>query len=118
MSLEPPKGRTRQELWQDYLFLSQELIKFVSPEDFELFTDLLEQRERLQPLIDVAPDVAEYQKSEAFRELVDRVTVLNETIANRLRFFKNAALRQQNLANAYDGYVGDFVAGYRMDERR
>lgn len=118
MSLEPPTGRTRRDLWQDYLFLSQELSKFVSPDDFELFTDLLEQRARLQPLIEVAPDAEGYQKSEDFRTLVERVTVLNESIASRLRFFKNAALKQRDLANAYDGYVGDFTAGYRMDERR
>ena len=49
--------------------------------------------------------------------LVERVTALNQSIASRLRFFKNAALKQRDLANAYDGYVGDFTAGYRMDKR-
>ena len=117
MSAKPPAGRTRRDLWQDYLFLSQELSKFVSPEDFELFTDLLDQRSRLQPLIEAAPDADGYQKSEDFRTLVERVTVLNESIASRLRFFKNAALKQRDLANAYDGYVDDFTAGYRMDKR-
>lgn len=117
MSLEPPKGRTRRDLWQDYLFLSQELSKFVSPEDFELFTDLLEQRAKLQPLIEAAPDAEGYQKSEDFSMLVERVTALNQSIASRLRFFKNAALKQRDLANAYDGYVDDFTAGYRMDKR-
>ena len=117
MSAKPPVGRTRRDLWQDYLFLSQELSKFVSPDDFELFTDLLEQRAKLQPMIEAAPDTEEYQKSEDFLILVARVTALNDTIANRLRFFKNAALKQRDLANAYDGYVDDFTAGYRMDKR-
>ena len=117
MSAKPPEGRTRRDLWQDYLFLSQELSKFVSPEDFELFTDLLEQRERLQPMIEAAPDAEEYQKSDEFRTLVERVSALNQSIAGRLRFFKNAALKQRDLANAYDGYVDDFTAGYRMDRR-
>lgn len=111
-------NKTKQVLWQDYLFLSRELNKFASPDDYELFWDLLGQREKLQPMIEAAPDAENYQKSDEFQTLVREITALNESIAERLHFYKNAAVKQQNLANAYDGYGGGFVAGYRMDERR
>ena len=117
MSAVLPEDKTKRILWQDYLFLSRELNKFASPDDYELFWDLLGQREKLQPMIEAAPDAEEYQKSDEFRTLVERVSALNQSIAGRLRFFKNAALKQRDLANAYDGYVDDFTAGYRMDRR-
>ena len=117
MSAVLPENKTKRALWQDYLFLSRELSKFASPEDFELFLDLLGQREKLQPMIEAASDAEDYQKSEAFQVLVKQVMTLNDSIAERLRFYKNAALKQRNLANAYDGYGGGFAAGYRMDER-
>ena len=118
MSAVLPEDKTKRILWQDYLFLSRELNKFASPDDYELFWDLLGQREKLQPMIEAAPDTENYQKSDEFQVLVKQIMALNDSIAERLRFYKNAALKQRNLANAYDGYGGDFAAGYRMDERR
>ena len=112
-----PEHKTKRTLWQDYLFLSRELSKFASPDDYELFWDLLGQREKLQPMIEAASDVENYQKNDEFQTLVKQIMALNDSIAERLRFYKNAAVKQRDLANAYDAYGGGFAAGYRMDER-
>lgn len=118
MTSEQPAGKTRRALWQDYLFLSQELVKFASPQEYDLFMELLSQREKLQALIEAAPDADGYGQSEAFLQLAAQVAGLNATVAARLQFFKNAAVRQRDVAAAYDGYGDGFAAGYRMDQSR
>ncbi len=115
---EQPAVKTKQALWQDYLFLSRELLKFASPQEQELFMELLAQREKLQALIEAAPDAEGYAASEAFRQLAAQAAALNESVAARLRFFKNAAARQRDVAAAYDGCGAGIAAGYRMDARR
>ncbi len=118
MKAESSAAKTKRALWQDYLFLSQELVKFAVPQEYDLFMELLAQREKLQPMIEAAPDEDGYAASEAFHQLVEQVAELNEAVAARLRFFKNAAVKQRDVAAAYDGYGAGFAAGYRMDARR
>lgn len=44
--------KSAKDLWCDYLFLTREMAKFLAKEDLDMFQSLMEQRERLQQLID------------------------------------------------------------------
>ncbi len=44
--------RTAAELWQDYLFLSREMLKFLERKEHELFLELMSQRETVQQMLD------------------------------------------------------------------
>ena len=46
-----------EQLWQDYLFVTKEMGKCLVRKDYELFAELISQREQLQSLLDQADDV-------------------------------------------------------------
>lgn len=106
-----------EQLWQDYLFLSNEMLKFIAQDDNDMFFALMEQRDNLQQQIDEAEDVA-FRYSEAGRQIVKTVMQVNQQIVYKLQLNRNMAKRNDDVSSAYDGYAGQYVAGSRGDWRR
>ncbi len=106
--------KTAQELWATYLQLSRELNKFLDRNDIAMVTALLDQREKLQAMID-GQDDAGFKRSAAGREIVGRIRLENQAIDRKIRQSYNSARQQRTLADAYDGksYVGSL-----MDHKR
>lgn len=102
-------------MWDDYLFLTQEMIKLLDKQDFDLFFELMDQRERLQMLINEQADPS-YIKSPAGREKMLLIQRENEAMQRKLKLLLNRSQQLQHLTQAYDVYSK--VAGVRMDVKK
>jgi hypothetical protein len=106
--------RTAQELWSTYLQLTRELNKFLDRQEFGMVAELLDQRDKLQAILDEQADVS-FRESRAGREILSRIRTENQTIERKMRQSLNTARQQQTVADAYEGrsYVGGL-----MDHKR
>ena len=98
-------GKTARELWQDYRFLTQEMLKFLTKQDMDLFYELMKQREHLQAMIDEAADEG-FKNSPEGRELLIEIQQDSQLIAKRLQLQLNSGKRQQQVAAAYGDPTG------------
>ncbi|MHB8073709.1 hypothetical protein [Desulfosporosinus fructosivorans] len=92
--------KTTQELWQEYHFLSKEMIKFLTKQDMELFYDLLNQRERLQTVIDQVVD-DDFIVSPVGQSLLSEIRQDSQTISQNLQIHLGNTKRQHQISKAY-----------------
>lgn len=106
--------RTAQELWSTYLQLTREINKFLDRREFDMVTGLLDQREKLQVMLDEQADVS-FKQSREGREIISRIRTENQTLERKMRLSFNASRQRRTVADAYEGktYVGN-----RMDSKR
>ena len=106
--------RSAASLWRDYLFLTNEMLKFISRRELDMFYSLLEQREAIQSLLQAVD--AEFRQSPAGKELLSQVAASNQLIRNRLQLIYNQAVRQLEVDQSYEGNTGE--TGARVDFQR
>ena len=94
----------KRDLWQEYLYYTRELKKFLIAEDLDMFQILLQERERLQEFICCPPE----------KEIYDEVDELNREMTMLLSQKKNKLERQNQVSQAYDGYSQNQL-GHWMD---
>ncbi|MCX7780198.1 MAG: hypothetical protein N2491_04660 [Negativicutes bacterium] len=111
MMIKPAK-----ELWHDYLFLTQEMAKFLQRQDFDMFFELMEQRERLQAMIDEA-DGDGFKVSDEGRQILNSIRQENQLIMLQLRVNLNNARHERKVNQAYDPYAAMGLVGSRMDRQ-
>lgn len=110
------KARTMKELWQDYMFLSNELHKFASVKDMSMFEDLLQQREVLLSTIKAAPDEEGYIKSEEGQQLIKKISKLDEGLYKKMLTARNLLKKNIDVSTAYGGFASESVVlGSRFD---
>ena len=97
-----------QALWQDYRFLTKEMIKFLTKQDMDLFYDLMSQRERLQTIIDQTADDG-FKVSTPGRSLLTEIKQQSQTIIQKLQFALNNSKRHQQVSDAYSSHSADPV---------
>lgn len=107
--------RTCEQLWQEYLFLTQEMLKFITREDLDLYMEIFNQRTKLQGLIEQSDDTNFYSSAKG-REYFKTIQQAEKAIKIKLEFIRNTTSRQNKVANAYDGYSIS-LAGRRMDRQ-
>ena len=93
-------GKTAEALWQDYQFLTKEMVKFLAKQDMELFNNLLNQRERLQAIIDQTADDG-FKVSLQGRSLLSEVQQVNQDITDNLQLLLSRSKRQHQISLAY-----------------
>lgn len=92
--------KTAQALWQDYRFLTKEMMKFLAKQDMELFYELMNQRERLQSLIEQAPDDG-FKDSPEGRSVISEIRQDSQEIIDNLRIRMGNSKRQHQVSKAY-----------------
>jgi len=88
-------------LWQDYLFLTKELLKFLEKQDMGMFHDLLDQREKLQALIEDTPDDG-FRNSPAGKNLLSEIVKVEQVLGSRFQVVYNKAKHHHQVAEAYN----------------
>ena len=106
---------TEQALWQDYLFLTREMLKFLDKQDMELFYELMDQRERLQGIIDATPDEG-FKFSAPGLGLLTEVEKNNQVIFYNLQLKHSHAKRHHQVSEVYSG-AGNASVSRRNWER-
>lgn len=94
--------RTPQSLWQDYLFLTKEMQKCLNRQDMELFHNLMNQRERMQTLIEETPDHG-FRSSSAGRELLTGIQREDQILMSHFQATHSKARHHHQVAEAYSG---------------
>lgn len=93
-------GKTAEALWQDYRFLTREMKKFLIQQDMELFNDLMNQRERLQVIIDQNADEG-FKVSPQGRSLLSEIQQMNQDITANMQLLLNRSKQQHQVTEAY-----------------
>lgn len=96
------EGKTAQALWQDYQFLTKEMMKFLAKQDMELFYNLMKQRERLQAVIEQTEDDG-FKVSPAGHSLLNEIWQENQNITENLQARFRNIKRKHQVAEAYSG---------------
>lgn len=106
--------KTTRQLWEDYLFLTREMIKFLDQEEMELFYELLDQRERLQPELDGRQ--IDFLPPARAKQMMFAIQQDNQRIMVQLRAMLNKTKNNHNRSLSYDG-LGVTVSGIRFDRK-
>lgn len=94
-------GQSPEGLWQDYLFLTKEMDRFLAAGDTDMFLDLLGQREKLQAVLDKT-DTRQFKRAPAGRKIFADIAGGNAAIIQRLAILRNQSQKREQLAGAYD----------------
>lgn len=93
-------GKTAQALWQDYQFLTKEMLKFLKAQDMELFYDLSNQREKLQTIIDQTDDGG-FKVSSEGQSLLNEIQHDSQSIIDNMQLLLSHSKRQHQVSEAY-----------------
>ena len=104
--------KTISVLWQDYLFLTTEMGRFLEKQDIDLFLELISQRERLQSMIENKQKQMG-MNSPPKEEILTEINKANQVVMDKLRYLMNMEDKQHNLSHAYDVYNSNL--GIRAD---
>jgi flagellar protein FlaG len=108
-------NRTGQALWQDYRFLTKEMMKFLTKQEMDIFYDLLNQRKRLQAIIDQIADDG-FKVSSQGRSLLSEIQQDNQDITDSMQHLLSRSKRHHQVSEAY-GAAGT-VAVSQMNWKR
>lgn len=94
--------KTARALWLDYQFLTKEMKKFLSKQDMALFYHLVDQRERVQTLIDQTADEG-FRVSEEGQAMLTEIQQESQEIIHDLQVRLSYSKRQHQVSEAYSG---------------
>lgn len=94
--------KTTQALWQDYRFLTKEMIKFLTKPDMNLFYDLMNQRERLQTILDQTVN-DDFKSSTEGQNLLLEIQQDNQYITDTLQSQISRSKRRHQVSEVYSG---------------
>lgn len=97
--------------WEDYLFVTLEMNKFLGNYDLKMFFSLVEQRETLQSELQILSDKA-YNDSPKGKELLAKIQQANQEMLNQFHFVFNMMKNRETVSQAYGGrenYAGNFI---------
>jgi len=88
-------------IWQKYLTLTEELLKFINRQDIETFLELVPQRDRLIELDKKLPSQG-YRKLPEFKEIAEKIKPMDREIIYKARAWLNKSRRQNSAVRSYD----------------
>jgi len=103
-----------QSKWEDYLFLTREMQKFLSRNDLKMFFTLVEQRGKIQAELEKLKNKT-YQESPAGKKLLSEIQQANQELMNQFNLVFNTMKRRKNISQAYDGMAS--MAGYFINQK-
>ncbi len=101
-----------KDLWQNYSFLTYEMMKFLSRKEWDLFFEIMRQREKVQELIDAAPGSAFRQRPEG-RKMLEMLSQDNSKIILALQQMIHEMKHKHAVTQTYES--GLSAAGKRFD---
>jgi hypothetical protein len=108
------EGNTAQALWQDYHFLTKEMLKFIGKQDMNIFYELLDQRGRMQALLEQIPN-DDFKTSLAGQRLLSDIQQDNLTITRQLQTRFNRIKRSHHVSEIYNNPIGAPVCRKNWD---
>lgn len=97
---------SEQELWEKYLELTKDLLKFINKGDVDTFVNIIQQRDVIfQMLRDAEPHV--FGNTEAGAAIREQIKPMDQEILYKARTWLNKSKRQNMAVKSYDitGYM-------------
>lgn len=92
---------TEQQVWEKYLSVTKEMLKFINKGDTDTFITIAQQREVLfQMLRDMEPHT--FGPTEAGKAIRDEIVPLDREIMYKARTWLNKSKRQNMAVRSYD----------------
>ena len=88
-------------IWQKYLTLTQELLKFINKQDIDTFLELVPQRDRLIEMDKKLPS-REYRQLQEFKDIAEQIKPMDREIMYKARAWLNKSRRQNSAVRSYD----------------
>lgn len=99
-----------EQKWRDYLFLTDEMDKFLKQHDLDMFFSLLDQRGVLQQQIEKIPEQTFYA-ADGGKTLLQQIKLRNNEILRNFHMVFNAMKQRENVAQQYEGKI-NFSGNY------
>ena len=93
--------REAKNLWEKYLFMTRELLKFIDKQEIDLFMEIVAQRARLIELIEALPS-QEYRKLDEFKSIAEKIKPIDREVMYKARAWLNKSRRQNSVVRSYD----------------
>lgn len=90
-----------RNLWQTYLSLTKELLKFINKQDIETFLDLVPQRSQLIEKLEALPS-KDYLKLDEFKAIAEEIKPMDKEIMYKARAWLTRSRRQNSVVRSYD----------------
>ena len=90
-----------QGLWQRYLELTKELLKFIDRKDVDMFLEIVPQRDQLIEKMKALPENNFRQTAEC-QALIEQIKPMDMQIIYKARAWLNKSRRQNSAVKAYD----------------
>ena len=96
-----------ENLWQTYLSVTRELLKFINKQDIDTFLELVPQRTQLIEKIEDLPS-KEYRQLEKFKAMAEEIKTIDKEVMYKARAWLNKSRRQNSMVRSYDmgGMIG------------
>ncbi len=88
-------------LWQRYLMLTKELLKFIDRQDIDTFLAIVPQRGELIERMKALPE-NDFRGTAECKALIEEIKPLDMQIIYKARSWLNKSRRQNNAVRAYD----------------
>jgi hypothetical protein len=108
---------TALELWQNYRFLTKEMLKFIVKQDMELVYELMDQRERLQNIIDETDDEG-FKLSPLGRSLLSQIQQDNQVIFHRVQAKHLQMKQHHHVTEIYNAASASNTSASRLNWER
>lgn len=105
-----------KKLWNDYSFLTREMARFLENQEYDLFFELMRQRELIQESIDNCVEDG-FKSTEEGQRIIEDIHDKNQVIIRRLQININNMKHKQAVNIAYDGSVLARPVGIRLDRQ-
>ncbi len=90
-----------RDLWQRYLMLTKELLKFIDKQDIDMFLSIVPQRGDLIEKMKALPE-NNFRQTEECRAMVEEIKPMDMQIMYKARAWLNKSRRQNSAVKAYD----------------
>lgn len=110
--------KTKKQLFADYEFLTRELEDFAKTKQFEMFSDLLEQRQRVIEFIKQAPDPDGFVGSSDYENLKVELLAIEKNLTLKVKFLMRQIEQRKNISSVYDVYAQSTSMGYNINAKR
>ena len=90
-----------RKIWQTYLTLTREMLKFIDKKDIDTFLTLVPQRSQLIEKDSALPS-HEYRQLDEFKALAEEIKPLDREIMYKARAWLNKSRRQNSVVRSYD----------------
>ncbi|WP_297965086.1 flagellar protein FliT [uncultured Anaerovibrio sp.] len=94
---------SEKEIWEKYLELTKDLLKFIDQEEIDTFLDMVDQRQQLMEMLQALPD-HEFARSPEGVALREQIKPMDMQIMYKARSWLNKSKRNNTTVRGYDSF--------------